>query len=245
VGRGDDNSEELQVKAEAPPWMTGNGQKVVAACSAILFDMDGTLVNSTAVVERQWRVFAEAHGLDYAHIMKISHGRRNAETIREVAPHLATAEIFAQFDEAELADHEGVAAVRGSAELIGKLAAHEWAVVTSASRTLARNRLLAVHLPLPNVLIGADDVRAGKPDPEGYLAAARRLGVDRNACVVFEDTLPGLEAAHAAGMRTFGLTTTFPADRLAPADCIADFKGVAVERDSEGKIRLRLSCVGR
>jgi sugar-phosphatase len=218
---------------------------VVVECRAILFDMDGTLVDSTSVVERQWKLFAEEHGLDYDHIMKISHGRRNAETIREVAPHLATAEIFAQFDETELHDKEGVVAVRGSANLLGKLAAYEWAVVTSASRILARSRLQAVHLPVPNVLIGADDVRDGKPHPEGYLAAARRLGVERSSCVVFEDTVPGLEAARAAGMRAVGITTTFPHTRLGPVDCVADFLGVALERASEGGMRLTLTCFAR
>jgi sugar-phosphatase len=215
---------------------------VVVECSAILFDMDGTLVDSTSVVERQWKLFAEEHGLDYAHIMKISHGRRNAETIREVAPHLATPEIFAQFDETELEDKEGVVAVKGSAGLLGKLEANEWAVVTSASRALARSRLQAVHLPVPRVLIGADDVHAGKPHPEGYLAAARRLGLERESCVVFEDTQPGLQAARAAGMRAFGITTTFPHARLAPADCVADFSAVALEREFPGRMRLTLSC---
>ena len=217
---------------------------VVVECRAILFDMDGTLVDSTSVVERQWKLFAERHGLDYEHIMKISHGRRNAETIREVAPHLATPEIFAEFDETELEDKEGVVAVKGSTDLLGKLAPHEWAVVTSASRALASNRLQAVHLPVPGVLIGADDVRSGKPHPEGYLAAARRLQVERTSCVVFEDTQPGLQAARAAGMRAFGITTTFPHTRLAPAECVADFAAVAVERDFEGRIRLTLSCLG-
>jgi sugar-phosphatase len=217
---------------------------IVVECSAILFDMDGTLVDSTSVVERQWKLFAEEHGLDYERIMKISHGRRNAETIREIAPHLATPEILAQFDETELQDKQGVVAVKGSGDLLQKLAPHEWAVVTSASRALARSRLLAVHLPVPSVLIGADDVRAGKPHPEGYLAAARRLGAERASCVVFEDTQPGLQAARAAGMRAFGITTTFPHTRLAPAECITDFSAVGVERDFEGSIRLTLSCVG-
>ena len=221
----------------------GNRRSVVVECSAILFDMDGTLVDSTAVVERQWKLFAEEHGLDYEYIMKVSHGRRNAETIRDVAPHLAKPEIFAKFDEAELHDKQGVSAVRGAVELLGKLAANEWAVVTSASRALASSRLQAVHLPVPRVLIGADNVRSGKPHPEGYLAAARGLGVEREQCVVFEDTQPGLEAARAAGMRAFALTTTFPHTRLAPAECIMDFSAVTAERSSDGLLRLTLLCL--
>lgn len=213
---------------------------VIVECQAILFDMDGTLVDSTPVVERQWRRFAERHALDYAQIMKISHGRRNQETIREIAPHLATAEIFAEFDAMEIEDRGGVVAVGGSADLLGRLAGHERAVVTSASRALARSRLKAVQLPVPDVLIGADDVEHGKPDPEGYLAAARRLGVERGACVVFEDTVPGLEAARAAGMRGIGLTTTYSRRELGEVDCVVNFEGMGVERLGEGGMRLRV-----
>jgi sugar-phosphatase len=103
--------------------------------------------------------------------------------------------------------------------------------------------LQAVRLPVPSVLIGADNVSTGKPHPEGYLAAARGLGVERDQCIVFEDTQPGLEAARAAGMRAFGITTTFPHTRLAPADCIADFSAVTVEGRFEGRIRLTLLCL--
>jgi mannitol-1-/sugar-/sorbitol-6-phosphatase len=215
---------------------------VVLQCSAILFDMDGTLVDSTSVVERQWKAFAEKYNLDYEHIMRVSHGRRNTETIREIAPHLATPEVFAEFDAAELDDRQGVTAVKGAAKLLAQLVDREWAVVTSASRALARNRLKTVHLPVPTVLIGADDVREGKPDPEGYLLAARRLGVERGFCVVFEDTLPGLEAGRSAQMHAIGITTTYGHTKLAPADCIADFSEVEIERTEQRLIRLRLQC---
>ena len=215
---------------------------VIVECSAILFDMDGTLVDSTPVVERQWKRFAQRHGLDYAHIMRVSHGRRNEETIREVAPHLARPEIFAEFDAEEIEDLGGVTAVRGSADLLASLAQAEWAVVTSASRALARTRLQSVSLPVPHVLIGADDVEYGKPDPEGYLNAARRLGAEQAACVVFEDTLPGLAAARAAGMRGIGISTTYTYAELGHVECLASFEGVVVERVRDGRLRLTLPC---
>jgi sugar-phosphatase len=215
---------------------------LVIDCEAILFDMDGTLVDSTPVVERQWKRFAERHNLDYAHIMRVSHGRRNQETIREIAPHLATPEIFTEFDAEEIQDRGGVSAVGGSAALIQKLAPQEWAVVTSASRALARTRLQSVQLPVPAVLIGADDVEHGKPHPEGYLAAARRLGVDRRLCVVFEDTPPGLEAARAAGMRGIGISTTYAYEQLGAVDCIKDFEGVRIGRLAERLLRITLAC---
>jgi len=206
--------------------------------------MDGTLVDSTSVVERQWKLFAARYQLDYDHIMKISHGRRNSETIRAVAPHLATPEVFAEFDEAELLDKDGVFAVKGAADFVGKLAEHEWAVVTSAGQDLARTRLRAVGLPLPRVLIGAEDVRAGKPHPEGYLAAAERLRVPPHLCVVFEDTVPGLQAALAAGMRAFGITTTYPAGQLGQVDCIADFSEVRATSRQGELIQLSIRTVG-
>jgi HAD superfamily hydrolase (TIGR01509 family) len=215
---------------------------VIVQCEAILFDMDGTLVDSTPVVERQWKRFAERHGLNYAQIMKVSHGRRNEETIREIAPHLARPEIFAEFDAEEIQDRADVVAVGGSADLLEKLGEHEWAVVTSASRALTRSRLQTVRLPVPHVLIGADDVAQGKPDPEGYLAAARRLGVERRLCVVFEDTVPGLMAARAAGMRGIGIATTFSHRELGLVGCLANFAGVRVERLKEGSLRLTLPC---
>ncbi len=213
---------------------------VVIECQAILFDMDGTLVDSTPVVERQWKRFAERHNLDYVRIMEISHGRRTEETIREIAPHLATAEIFAHFEAEEREDRGGVSAVGGAAELLAQLAQHEWAVVTSASRALARDRLKAVRLPVPPVLIGADDVENGKPDPEGYVAAARRLGAERHLCLVFEDTPPGLRAAHAAGMRGIGITTTYDRKHLGPVDCVKDFRGITIGRTAGRTLRITL-----
>jgi len=95
---------------------------------------------------------------------------------------------------------------------------------------------------VPHVLIGADDVEYGKPDPEGYLHAARRLGVERAACVVFEDTLPGLAAARAAGMRGIGISTTYTYAELGRVECVPSFEGVVVERVREGRLRLTLPC---
>ena len=132
--------------------------------------------------------------------------------------------------------------MEGSIELLARLTNAEWAVVTSASRALARTRLQAVALPVPPVLIGADDVTHGKPDPEGYLLAARRLGMERSDCIVFEDTRPGLEAARAAGMRGIGIATTYQHTELGGAHCIADFSKTRVGRLSDGSLRLTLQC---
>jgi mannitol-1-/sugar-/sorbitol-6-phosphatase len=174
--------------------------------------------------------------------MEVSHGRRNEETIREIAPHLLTPQVLAEFDASEIRDHEGLSVVDGADELISQLKLHEWALVTSASRELARDRMLSVGLPVPAVLVGADDVARGKPNPEGYLAAAFRLRVATQHCVVFEDTRPGLQAGRAAGMRTFGITTTYSHAELAPAECITNFQSVKFHR-ADGALQLTLRCL--
>ncbi|MER6030366.1 HAD-IA family hydrolase [Streptomyces sp. NPDC001851] len=167
---------------------------------ALLFDMDGTLVDSTVVVERTWRRFARRHGLDAERILATAHGRRTGETVARYAPAgvdvaAETARLVAE----EVEDVEGVVAVPGAPELLAALPEDRWAVVTSAGRELTHRRMAAAGLPLPPLLISADDVREGKPSPEGYLAAAAALRVPAAATVVFEDAEAGLRAAVAAG----------------------------------------------
>src|SRR5260370_1809282 len=167
---------------------------------AILFDTDGTLVDSTECVERQWRRWAERHGLDADAILAVSHGRRNTETIREVAPHLAIPEVFAEFDAEELDERDGVKAIGGAAALLNSLPAHRWAAVTSAPRKLAQIRIECAGLPLPKVLVSAEDVDNGKPDPSCFLLAARLLSVMPERSLVIETPPPALSAAHPPGM---------------------------------------------
>lgn len=199
-------------------------------CAAVLLDMDGTLVDSTLCVERQWAKFAERHKLDYSKIMAVSHGRPNAETIREVAPHLAVSAILDRFDADELLDREGIVEVAGAAAFVQSLPAGKWAVVTSASKALAEVRLGCAGLPIPEVLITADCITRGKPDPGGYLLAAERLGVPPPDCLVFEDTPAGLEAADRAGMQSIAITTTFPCNQLRCVLCIKDFSDIQLSQ---------------
>jgi sugar-phosphatase len=195
-------------------------------CDAILFDMDGTLIDSTAVVERQWRRWARGHGLDPAPFIARAHGRRTIDTLRELAPRFATEEEAAAFDEEEAADSVGVVPVPGAGALLSLLPAGRWALVTSATKALARGRMAAAALPMPEVVVTAEDVERGKPDPAGFLLAARQMGASTSRCLVFEDTPAGIEAGRAAGMTVIAIATTYPAIVLQAARVLPDLRGV-------------------
>lgn len=214
--------------------------EIIFDCDAVLCDMDGTLVDSTASVERQWRRWAARHGLDPEPILRVAHGRRALETMQEMAPHLASDADAARFDEEEALDREGVAAIAGAAEFLAALPAARWAVVTSANRPLAIDRLATAGLAVPAILVGADEVLRGKPDPEGFLIAARMLGVPPARCLVIEDTPPGLRAGRAAGMQLLAMATTYAPVMLDGAPCIADFNAVRV---TTSPLRIRVQAL--
>ena len=159
-------------------------------CRAILFDLDGVLVDSTACIERHWTRWATQHGLDPALVIRAAHGRPTVETMREVAPHLAAEEETARLEAAEASDTGGVMAFSGAAELLRSLPEGSWAVATSGTRRTATNRLAQTGLPTPKVLVTADDIRQGKPHPEPYLLAAKGLGLAAEDCLVVEDAPP-------------------------------------------------------
>jgi sugar-phosphatase len=168
--------------------------------AAFLFDMDGTLLDSSAVVERVWLTWARQHGVDPQALLSALHGVRAEDTIRKFAgPTLDVARETEWILQAELGDVEGVVPLDGIGAFIQRLNPKEWAVVTSATLALATVRLRAVNLPIPQVMITAEDVQRGKPDPEGFLLAAKRLGVPIEHCLVFEDSPAGVAAAKAAG----------------------------------------------
>jgi sugar-phosphatase len=192
----------------------------VFSCNAVLFDLDGVLVDSAEVVERTWRRWAGRHGFDPDEVIRTAHGRRTIETIRLLAPHLAADEEAATLAASESIETDGVYEVPGARELLESLPPRSWAVVTSGIRPVAELRIRHTCLPTPSVLVTADQVRHGKPHPEGFLTAAERLGLDPAQCVVVEDAPPGIEAAHAAGMRVVAIASTYDRKALIGADAV-------------------------
>ncbi|HET7564571.1 MAG TPA: HAD-IA family hydrolase [Gemmatimonadaceae bacterium] len=194
-------------------------------CAAILFDLDGVLVDSAECVERTWRHWAETHGLDPTAVIRAAHGRRTIETLRVVAPQLDSAAEAAQLAACESTETDGVYEVPGARSLLASLAPNAWAVVTSGIRAVAELRMRHTRLPYPAVLVCADEVAHGKPNPEGYLTAARRLGAAPERCLVVEDAPPGIEAARAAGMRAIGILGTYEREALSQADAVVPSLG--------------------
>jgi mannitol-1-/sugar-/sorbitol-6-phosphatase len=213
---------------------------VIFICKAILFDMDGVLVDSTPAVTRVWRKWSLAHDLDPAHVIEMAHGRRSVETIRAVAPQLVAEKENLLVEQMEIDDKEGVRVIPGACELLRSLPRDRFTIVTSATTPLARARLEYAGLPVPERMVTADDVVNGKPDPEPYLKGAELLGFPPADCLVFEDTPAGVEAAKAAGMKAVALTTTYPSQEFSRADAVLASCMDVSASFSGGELRLNL-----
>jgi sugar-phosphatase len=197
----------------------------VLECEAVLFDLDGVLIDSSECITRHWQEWADRHGLDINQIMEVAHGMRTIDTMRRVAPRGLDVEAEErQFHAHEVTDHAGVTAIDGAPQQLAALPEGAWGIVTSGSRVLASRRLAYVGLPIPRVLVTADDVQHGKPSPEPYLLGAERLGVAFENCVVIEDAPAGIEAGKKAGMRVIGIAATHAREALLEtgADIVID-----------------------
>ena len=212
-------------------------------CRALLFDMDGVLVDSTPAVARVWAVWARKHGFDPDTVVKMAHGRPSITTIRELLPHGDHEAEDREVERCEIADIEGVIPLPGAMELLLALPAHRWAIVTSCTRQLAGVRISAAGLPNANHLVTATDVKHGKPDPEPYLKGAQILGLAASECMVIEDAPAGVRAGKAAGARVIALRTTAEDAELTNAGAnwiIDDCRSISVTLPPDGDSLLLL-----
>jgi sugar-phosphatase len=203
--------------------------------AAFLFDMDGTILTSIKAAERVWGQWAASHGLDVDAFLPTIHGKRTEETIRALElPGVDPVAQAAFITRAEIEDVAGIEAIAGAARFLASLPRERWAIVTSAPRLLAEARIAAAGLPIPEVLVAAEDVERGKPAPDPFLLGARRLGVPPADCLVFEDTLAGLTSAAAAGMASIVVTTTHAHPLETDVTAVLDYEALRAVRTPDG-----------
>ena len=188
--------------------------------AGVIFDMDGTLIDSIPMVVRSWRRWAREHGLHPGRLQGF-HGVPAAAIVAELLPSHRHETALRRITEIELADTDGITMLPGAAEALTALSPARCAIATSCTTPLAEARIRATGLQVPEVVVTADDVERGKPHPDAFLLAAARLGLDPTACLVVEDAPSGLSAARAAGCATLAVTTTTPREELV-ADAVVD-----------------------
>lgn len=181
---------------------------IAICCSALLFDLDGVLIDSTPAVRRVWYRWAVEHGFDPDAVVRMAHGRPSRATIRELLPNSDIDRENREVERREMEDFDGLVLLPGARELLNALPPERWTIATSCTRSLAEVRLRAAGLPIPGTMITSSDVRIGKPDPEPYLKAAGELGFAASDCIVVEDAPAGVRAGKAAGARVIAILTT-------------------------------------
>jgi sugar-phosphatase len=206
---------------------------------AFLFDMDGTILNSIAAAERVWSVWANRHGLDVGAFLPTIHGMRASETIRRL--NLSGVDVSTEaawLTQAEMDDIEGILEIPGAAEFLNRLPKERWAIVTSAPRKLALRRLEAAGLPVPAMMVSGEEVSNGKPAPDCFLLAARRLGLAPSDCLVFEDAPAGIKAAEAAGASLAVVTATHRQVMDVSHATLSNYSELSIQVDENGWLSL-------
>jgi mannitol-1-/sugar-/sorbitol-6-phosphatase len=222
---------------------------VKIACRALLFDMDGVLIDSTPAVARVWTWWASEHGFDPEQVVHAAHGRPSITTVREYLPRADHLAENREIERREIEDTHGIVPLPGAMELLRALPRERWAIVTSCTRPLAEVRLRAAGLPRPISFITSNEIKQGKPAPDPYRNAAQALGFDPADCVVIEDAPAGVQSGKGAGARVIGLLTlTEGAElRASGADWIVKncaAISVATAVDGTGKLSLELNAEG-
>jgi sugar-phosphatase len=193
-------------------------------CAALLFDLDGVLINSTPAVARVWRRWAIEHGFNPEEVVARAHGRPSLTTVREYLPNSDHHAENREVERREIEDLDGVVPLPGALNLLSSLPEGRWTIVTSCTRALAEVRIKAAGLPLPKKFVTSNDIVNGKPHPEPFLKGAAVLGFPANECIVFEDVPAGVRAGKAAGAKVAAFTTTVAASdvRSAGADWVVN-----------------------
>jgi mannitol-1-/sugar-/sorbitol-6-phosphatase len=187
------------------------------SCAALLFDLDGVLINSTPAVARVWWRWAVEHGFNPEEVVARAHGRPSMATVRDYLPNADHEAENREVERREIEDLEGVVPLPGALDLLSRLPEDRWTIVTSCTRPLAEVRIKATGLPLPHEMITSNDIQHGKPHPEPYLKGASVLGFPAEECVVLEDVPAGVRAGKSAGARVIAFTTTVKATGLKEA----------------------------
>jgi sugar-phosphatase len=213
------------------------------SCQAILFDLDGVLIDSTPAVARVWSRWAIEHGLDPETVVRLAHGRPSRTTIRDLLPNSDVDVEDREVERREMEDIEGVVLLPGAQQLLNSLPLERWTIATSCTRPLAEVRLRAAGLPIPKKMITSSDVKIGKPNPEPYQKAASRLGFAPSDCIVVEDAPAGVRAGKAAGARVIGFPTTMAVHDLesAGADWIVENCAAITARNDDSGLLMTLA----
>ena len=215
------------------------------ACDAVLFDLDGVLVDSRHCIERHWLEWASQHHLNADKVLHYAHGRRTVETIHLVAPDLDAEREATALETSEASDTDGLIKIPGALELLHSIPADAWGIATSGTHAIAATRLAFGGLPVPDVLITSEDVEKGKPDPEPYLFAAMMLGVKPASCVVIEDAPSGIQAGRAAGMHVVAvISSTYTQEELHQAQVVvrklSDIEVLEAPKGGLGRLIVRV-----
>lgn len=206
----------------------------------VLFDMDGVLMSSLGSVERSWRSYAEARGVNPELAIKMAHGRRAIETVHALRPDLDANAELRMIEDLEIEDNEGLVVYPGVKALLGSLPENSWGIVTSATERLARSRLAVAGIPIPRHFVTAETVMRGKPHPEPYQRGAALLGIPPAQCMAIEDAPAGVAAGKAAGCRTLAVLTTHAPEVLMTADWrISTLEGVQATPGPSNSLTLR------
>ena len=211
----------------------------IKSYAGFLFDMDGTILNSIAAAERVWGRWALRQGLDLEAFLPTMHGKRGIDTISGL--NLPGIDPVAEAEEilrGEIEDVEGVIAIDGAADFLASLPPNRWAIVTSAPIDLARARLAAAGIPQPTIMVTAEDVSVGKPDPQGYLLGAERIGASASEMLVFEDVQAGVTAGEAAGADIMVITATHQHVLATQHPTLLDYRQIAVKTTADGRLTI-------